>query len=138
MGPRELKIAMMLALIFAAGIFTGYHLNRPAAPAVSPQSSARNRNVPAIVVGRGEPILAEMKSRFKLTPEQEKQVEAILRNWAQQVRESKQQVFKERFELFERTMPFIRTNLTAEQLPAYDQMVERVRRRQRISRPEDR
>ena len=136
MGLRELKIGVMLALIFAAGVFTGFHLQRPAQPISIPKESMRARNnAPPVIVGRDEPILAEMKTRFKLTPEQEKQISEILKNWSQQVRQSKQQVMTERYQLFEATMPLIRTNLTPEQLPIYDQMIERVRRRQRITRP---
>lgn len=137
MGLRELKIGVMLALIFGAGVFTGFHLQRPAT--FVPREPSRSRNsAPPVIAGRDEPILAEMKTRFKLTPEQEKQISEILKNWSQQVRQSKQQVMKDRFELFEATMPLIRTNLTADQLPIYDQMVERVRRRQRITRPDPR
>ena len=139
MGLRELKIGLMLALIFAAGVFTGFHLNRRTETVSVSTDPARNRNnAPPVVAGRYEPILAEMKIRFKLTPEQEQKIGGILKNWAQQVRQSKQQVFDERFELFEKTMPLVRTNLTPEQLPVYDHMIERVRRRQRVTRPETR
>ena len=136
MGLRELKIGLMLALIFTAGVFTGFHLNRRTETVSVPADPTRTRNnAPLVVVGRYEPILAEMKTRFKLTPEQEQKIGGILKNWAQQVRQSKQQVFNERFELFEKTMPLVRTNLTSEQLPIYDNLVERVHRRQRITRP---
>ena len=139
MGLRELKIGLMLALIFAAGVFTGFHLNRRTETISVPTDSIRARNnTPPVVTGRYEPILAEMKIRFKLTPEQEQKIGGILKSWAQQVRQSKQQVFNERFELFENTMPLVRTNLTPEQLPVYDNLVERVRRRQRVTRPESR
>src|SRR5688572_22637675 len=139
MGLRELKIGLMLALIFAAGVFSGFHLNRRTEPVPTPPDPSRSRNnAPPVVAGRYEPILAEMKIRFKLTPDQEQKVGEILKSWAQQVRQSKQQVFNERFELFEKTMPFVRTNLTPEQLPVYDTLVERVRRRQRVTRPETR
>ena len=72
-----------------------------------------------------------VKEKLKLTPPQEQRVHDILSEWSAKVKQSRQQALKERMELFERIMPMVRTNLTPEQIPACEEMVERVRRRQR-------
>jgi hypothetical protein len=129
MGARELKVGLMLVLIFAAGVFCGVVLDRKFLTRAP--DPARGRAPHPLLAGRDAMVLAEMTEKMNLTPEQQKRVGEILGAWSARVKQSRQQALKERLELFDGTMPGIRTNLTPEQIPAYDEMVERARRRQR-------
>jgi hypothetical protein len=130
MGSREVKVGLMLALIFAAGVFSGVLLNRKLT-ASEAASATRGRLGNALLAGRDRLVLAEMTDKMKLTPEQQVRVGTILSVWSGKVRQNQQQSLKERLALFDQMMPSIRTNLTSEQVPVYEDMVDRARRRQR-------
>ncbi len=129
MNMRELKIGLMLFLLFCTGVFSGVLLDRKFAPRAP--TASRSRNLGPFMTGNDAPILAEMTKQMELTPDQQKQVGEILRSWSGQVKQSRVEAIKHRQELFEKAMPLIRTNLTAEQIRILDDMVERSRRRQR-------
>jgi hypothetical protein len=126
MAIRELKVGLMLALIFSAGLFTGVLLDRRFA---SPELAGRPRN--AGPREAREHVMAEMKEKLRFTPQQEQRVGEILDDWSRKLKEVRRDALKERLELFERTMPMVRTNLTPAQIPAYNDLTDRVRRRHR-------
>ena len=127
MGLREAKVGFTLLLIFGAGVLTGVMLDRQFAPRTA--ETVRKRGVP--LSKRDDFVLSELRTKVGITPEQEAKVSVILNTWAGQLQEHHQATLKERFELFERTMPMVRTNLTTEQFRAFDAMLDRVRRQQR-------
>jgi len=130
MGIRELKIGLMLLVIFASGVFCGVLLDRKFG-AREPGSARGRGGGPPLLAGRDAAVLAEMTDQLKLTVQQQRQIGEILRDWSTRVKQNRQQTLKERFSLFESAMSSVRTNLTAEQLPVYQDMVERAHRRQR-------
>lgn len=130
MSARELRVGFMLLMIFGAGAFTGVMLDRKFR-SPEPRTDAPRQRPPALKVARDQQVLAEMRTELKLTPEQEERVAATLEAWSGRFRQHRQKSLKERFELFEQMMPVVRTNLVAGQLPAFDEMIDRVRRRQR-------
>ena len=81
-----------------------------------------------LAAGRDQ-VMAEMKQKLRFTPQQEQRVGEILDGWSRQLRQQRRDGIQERLDLFERMMPNVRTNLTPEQIPAYNEMAERVRRR---------
>jgi hypothetical protein len=128
MSTRELKICLMLALIFGAGLFTGVLLDRKFA---APEPMAgRPRNA-----GRNAPprdqVMAEMKATVGFTPQQEERVGKILDGWWDQQKEVRVDAMQKRMAIFEQMMPLVRTNLTSDQIPAFNKMEDRVRRRLR-------
>jgi hypothetical protein len=129
MGIRELKIGLMLLVIFASGVFCGVLLDRKFGP--REPGPARGRGGPPLLTGRDAAVLAEMTDQMKLTGQQQQRIGEILRDWSTKVKQNRQQTLKERFSFFESAMSSVRTNLTAEQLPVYQEMVERAHRRQR-------
>ncbi|HXG47504.1 MAG TPA: hypothetical protein VNO52_07765 [Methylomirabilota bacterium] len=132
MGTRELKVGLTLVLIFASGVLCGVLLNRQVtAPQTTQAPSAGRPRGGPLLVGRDAAVLAELTDKLKLTPAQQQSVGEILRPWSEQVKRSRQESLQQRLEMFEKTMLIIRTNLTAEQIPAYEEIVERARRRHR-------
>jgi hypothetical protein len=127
MSTRELKVGLMLALIFGAGIFTGVLLDRNFAARDPVAGRPRNagRNVPS-----RDHVMAEMKATVGFTPQQEERVGKILDGWWDQQKEVRVDAMKKRLEIFEQMMPMVRTNLTPAQIPAFNKMEDRVRRRQ--------
>jgi hypothetical protein len=124
---RELKVGLMLLLIFAGGVVCGVLLDRKLAPP-EPTSPAQPR---AVFEGRDKQVLAEMTERMKLTPEQQKRVGEILGELQSGMKRNLQQSLKDRIALFDQSMRGIRTNLTPEQIPVLDKMIERAHRWQR-------
>lgn len=127
MGLREAKVGFTLLLIFGAGVFSGVMLDRQFTP--RPEETARKRGVP--LSKRDDFVLSELRTKVGITPEQETKISAILTNWGEQLQQHHQTTLKERFELFEKTMPTVRSNLTAEQARKFDAIMERIRRQQR-------
>ena len=68
---------------------------------------------------------------MKLTPEQQKPVGAMLREWGKVVATHPEWSRAQRVSLMESNSPLLRTNFTAEQAVLYDRLLEKLRRRPR-------
>ena len=123
---RIFRIALLITLIFAAGIATGRFTVPPAAAAAAPVILETTNRHGQIVNART--ILNNLDTALRLTPEQEQRIlpdiEAMLDELARAPIAS-----SERFEIVRKWRPKLRAALRPEQLPAYGKLIERQEQR---------
>ena len=79
--------------------------------------------------------MKEMDSRLKLSSGQREKIQELVSRWSLEVRQMPRPLPRFRYEAMERWTTAIRTNLTPDQLPAFDEMVETSRARANATRP---
>ena len=135
---RTFRIALLLLAIYLAGLGTGWWL----APrdALSPQRRVVSNNQSGFSFKPGSAemeaaVMKEMDLRLKLSSGQREKIQELVSRWSLEVRQMPRPLPRFRFESMERWTSAIRTNLTPEQLPAFDEMVETSRARANATRP---
>ncbi len=122
---RIFRIALLITLIFAAGIATGRFTVPPAAAAAPVILETTNRHGQIV---NARTILNNLDTALRLTPEQEQRIlpdiEAMLDELARAPIAS-----SERFEIVRKWRPKLRAALRPEQLPAYGKLIERQEQR---------
>lgn len=116
---RLLRIVIMIAGIFIAGIATGRYSRPPVSvpsPAAQFSGGAGNMITPRVV-------MQVINKRVKLTPQQQREVAGLARTMIGEIARTEPET-KERFDVFHRYYPRVRTLLTPEQLAPFDAMVK--------------
>lgn len=113
-----LRIIVMVACIFVAGIATGRYTSPPAPTPVAAQfSGTEGRTItPQMLVGF-------LDQRLKLAPRQKQLVLAEAKSFVNEIAKT-EPATKERFDVFHRTYPRLRTVLRPDQYAAFDAMVK--------------
>jgi hypothetical protein len=115
---QTIRIAVLLAVIFAAGAITG-RLTAPRPPTLVAGPAGRVRTA--------ETVLTRLTSELGLDAAQQAQLKPILEDMAENMsRLGPASV--ERREVFQNHVPRIRALLRSEQLAAFDRLVERTER----------
>jgi hypothetical protein len=123
---RILKIVGLLLFIFVGGAAAGILLDRHFAPRpLTPQQ--RMAGLPP--ADRPEYLLKEFTTSMHLTPDQQKRVGALLKDWGKEIGAHPEWTRAQRASFIESNRFLITTNLTAEQSVIYDRVLERMRRR---------
>ena len=112
-----LRIIVMVACIFAAGVATGrYTTPAPATPAAQFSGTEGRTITPRVLVGY-------LDQRVKLSPQQKplvfREAQTLVNDFART-----EPATKERFDVFHRTYPRLRTLLRPDQYAAFDAMVK--------------
>lgn len=123
---RTLRVAVAVAVVFASGVAVG----RMTAPArVGTDSSAGRPLIPrGGRVQNAEAMLGRMTEELKLTQDQLAQVRPIIREWAEEARAWPANS-PGRHAVAERYLGRVRVLLKPEQLPAFDEALEKSRAR---------
>ncbi len=128
------KAALLVALVFVLGIAlgaAGVYVVTTRVHAARPQAAAPGGLVPADVVAR-------LNGELNLTPDQQKQIEAILTDTQARYAEIHRQAAPEYDQARHQGRVRIRELLTPEQQPKFDQFLRRVdeeRRRRQSENP---
>jgi hypothetical protein len=112
-AAQAIRIGILLAVIFAAGVFTG-RWTGPKPRTLVPQPGGR--------VGTSDEALARMAARLSLDPEQQGQFAPLLEELASELARHPPAT-QERLEVFRRFFPRIAALLRPDQKPAYDRFV---------------
>ena len=125
MDTRSLRIALLLLVIYLAGLATGRFLTPPRTEVIyanGPGPAVNNDPFEAFKV------IELLKDQCQITPEQIAKIQPILVNWRQAARrfppKSRSQI-----KLWEECAAQIEKQLTAEQKPAYTRLTDDARRR---------
>ncbi|MCI0536352.1 MAG: hypothetical protein L0Z50_14115 [Verrucomicrobiales bacterium] len=121
---REIRIALLLLLIFVAGGVAGFFLHAP----VVPEENAIRRGSRFSPAEREERLLFELHERLQLSEDQRSRIRQQITNWGKERSQINRRRLEDRLQLFERISTQIRTNLTEQQQRTYDQRVRQVRR----------
>jgi Spy/CpxP family protein refolding chaperone len=116
------KAILLVALVFVLGIAlgaAGVYVVTTRVHAARPQAAARGGLVPADVVAR-------LNGELNLTPDQQKQIEAILSDTQARYAEIHRQAAPEYDQARHQGRVRIRELLTPEQQPKFDQFLRRV------------
>lgn len=112
-----LRIIVMVACIFVAGIATGRYTSPAPTPVAAQFSGTEGRTItPQMLVGF-------LDQRLKLAPRQKQFVLAEAKSFVNQIAKT-EPATKERFDVFRRTYPRLRTVLRPDQYAAFDAMVK--------------
>ena len=112
-----LRIIVMVACIFAAGIATGRYTTPTPPPVAAQFSGTEGRTItPQMLVGF-------LDQRLKLAPRQKQIVLAEAKSFVNEIAKTAPAT-KERFDVFHRTYPRLRTVLRPDQYAAFDAMVK--------------
>ena len=125
MDTRSLRIALLLLVIYLAGLATGRYLIPPKTELIYSRGIGPS--------GAGDPLSANrvielLKSQCEITPEQVEKIRPILIAWRQEARKYPPQS-RPVIDLWEECAAKIGKELTADQQPAYRRLTEDARRR---------
>jgi uncharacterized membrane protein len=128
MDKRTFTVALMLLGIFLAGGFCGWWIGR------NTGDEERQESGPARAPGRRpaaqkEFLLNEFTRELDLTPQQRTNVNNVLTSWAGDVKALDRDLLNGRLATMRKFMPLVRTNLTVEQQPKFDAMIQQTERR---------
>lgn len=128
---RILRIALLLLAIYMAGLATGWWLAPRGGGGQMKRAWAVTKE--GVPVKPGSPemeaaVMKEFNEQLKLSDEQRAKVQGLVSQWASEVRQMPRPLPRLRMAALERWCAAIRTNLTPDQLPAFDEMVETARR----------
>jgi hypothetical protein len=115
---QSIRVSLLILLIFVLGGVAGWFV-----------ANARNKANPAnpaprLAPGeRQEKLLRELTTDLKLTEEQQAQIKSVLTEFGRTRFRMEQSFDDKRFELFEEMASSVRTNLTPDQIPTFDEKV---------------
>ena len=121
---RELRIALLLLVIFLAGGGAGFFLRSRFAP----EESVVRRGPRLSQAEREERLFSELNDSLKLTEEQRTRIRRQIGDGGKERTALNRRRLEDRLQLFERLAGNIRTNLTQPQQQIFDQRVRQVRR----------
>lgn len=129
---RTFRIAGLLLAIYLAGLATGWWL-APKGGDGPPMKRAWAVTKEGVPVKPGSvemkaAVMKEFDEQLKLSAEQRSKIQDQVTNWALEVRQMPRPLPRLRLAAMEKWCAAIRTNLTPDQLPAFDEMVETARR----------
>src|SRR5262245_19018405 len=104
---REIRIALLLLLIFLAGGGTGFFLHSRFAP----EASVTRRGPRLSPNERQERLFSELNELLKLTEDQRSRIRQQIAAWGKERTRLNRRRLEERQQLFERMSADIRTNL---------------------------
>ena len=113
-SAQAIRIGILLAVIFAAGVFTG-RWTGPKPHTLVPQAGGR--------MGTSDEALARLTARLGLDPEQQRQFAPLLEQIAVEISRHPPAT-QERLEVFRRFFPRMAVLLRPEQKPAFDRYVQ--------------
>ena len=123
-----IRVGLLLLLIFVVGGLTGAMVG-PRLVSAQGEAAGGGR------LQRGSPemqarILQELSSELNLTEEQRARVKELLAQNGGELMRHRRDFLEKQAELFNRMSSAVRTNLTAEQLPAYEERMKRAKAKQ--------
>lgn len=113
-STQTIRIGLLLAVIFAAGVFTG-RWTGPKPHTFVPHAGGR--------MGTSDEALARLTARLGLDPEQQRQFAPLLEQIAVEISRHPPAT-PERLEVFRRFFPRMAVLLRPEQKPAFDRYVQ--------------
>ncbi len=120
---RILRIVLMIAVIFAAGIGIGYRFIQPPVPDVTLKVLGKEGTVISADV-----VVAYYDRELHLTEAQKQNLHLVAAEFVQKLSTTQPRT-RERFDVFRTYFPKVRALLEGDQLPKFDELTKRHRAR---------